>query len=62
MFLFQPPSIYPLNLFVGQIAEKMSKIYLNVVRKPNFAVVHLVIEIPDLIRKVIVLEYFLILQ
>ena len=31
MFLFQPPSIYPLSLFVGQIAEKMSKIYLNVV-------------------------------
>ncbi|MDY4613959.1 MAG: hypothetical protein SO575_09800, partial [Sodaliphilus sp.] len=30
-FCFSPPSIYPLNLFVGQIAEKMSKIYLNVV-------------------------------
>ena len=30
-FCFSPPNIYPLNLFVGQIAEKMSKIYLNVV-------------------------------
>ncbi len=31
MFFFSPPSIYPLNLFLVQIAEKMSKIYLNVV-------------------------------
>ena len=30
-FCFSPPSIYPLNLFLVQIAEKMSKIYLNVV-------------------------------
>ncbi len=31
MFLFQSPSIFPLNIFLAQIAEKMSKIYLNVV-------------------------------
>ena len=31
IFCFSPPSIYPLNLFLVQIAEKMSKIYLNVV-------------------------------
>ena len=31
MFLFQSPSIYPQNLFLAQITEKMSKIYLNVV-------------------------------
>ena len=30
-FCFSPPSIYPQNLFLAQIAEKMSKIYLNVV-------------------------------
>ena len=30
-FCFSPPSIYPLNLLLAQIAEKMSKIYLNVV-------------------------------
>ena len=30
-FCFSPPSVYPLNLLLAQIAEKMSKIYLNVV-------------------------------